>query len=123
MGSLYFSEVLSFIPCKLCWFQRILMYPLVFILFFQTTRKEYNLQPALIFSVLGVLLSAYHYMLQAEWIGNVATACSTISCGIRYINYLGFVTIPLLSFTGFSLVSIFLLLSKKKYPKKIFSKR
>lgn len=27
LGSLYLSEILGYEPCKLCWFQRILMYP------------------------------------------------------------------------------------------------
>ena len=120
MGSLYFSEVLFYIPCKLCWFQRILMYPLVFILFFQTARKDYKLFPVIIFSFFGFLLSGYHYILQFEWVGNPQTTCSTISCGIKYINFLGFITIPFLSFVAFSLITIFLLLSKSKLTKNIF---
>ena len=114
MGSLYFSEILYFQPCKLCWFQRILMYPLVLILFFQTTRKMYQIQPAVIFSITGMLLSAYHYLLQFEWIGDSETSCSTISCGIKYINFLNFITIPFLSFFAFTMITVFLFLSSSK---------
>ena len=27
LGSLFYSEIAGFEPCKLCWFQRIFMYP------------------------------------------------------------------------------------------------
>lgn len=121
MGSLYFSEILTFIPCKLCWFQRILMYPLILILFFQIIGKNYQLFPAIIFAILGFFLSGYHYMLQMEWVGNTQTACSTISCGIKYINFFGFITIPFLSFVAFSLIVLLLIMSKKKATRLIFS--
>ena len=39
-GSLYFSEVADFIPCQLCWFQRIAMYPLAVILLVAAIRKD-----------------------------------------------------------------------------------
>ncbi len=120
LGSLYISEIASYIPCKLCWFQRILMYPLTLILFFQTVRKEYKLSPAIIFSTSGLLLSLYHYLLQHELIGDSQAACSTINCGIKYINYLGFITIPFLSLVAFTMITILLFFSKKSNSKRHF---
>lgn len=114
LGSLFYSEIQAFVPCKLCWFQRILMYPLVLILFFQTMRKQYYLGPAIIFSTLGIFLALYHYLLQNGWIGDVESACSRISCGIKFVNYFGFVTIPFLSLTAFCLITILLIIGKKK---------
>ena len=118
LGSLYFSESLGFVPCKLCWFQRILMYPLFLIFLFQLIQKHYFLFPGIIFSTLGLLLSGYHYALQNEWLGNQEIACSTISCGIKYVNYYGFITIPLLAFIAFSLIIISLILGKLFQRKK-----
>ncbi len=112
LGSLYFSEVLGFMPCKLCWFQRILMYPLFLIFLFQLIQKQYCLFPGIIFSTLGWFLSAYHFALQNEWLGNQEISCSTISCGIKYVEYYGFITIPLLAFIAFSLISFSLIFGK-----------
>ena len=39
-GSLYFSEVEHFVPCRMCWFQRIFMYPLAIVLLVAAIRKD-----------------------------------------------------------------------------------
>ncbi len=60
-----FSEVLKFIPCELCWYQRIFMYPQVFLLGMAFVRKEFNIaRYTLMLSVIGGTISAYHYLIQ-----------------------------------------------------------
>ena len=110
LGSLYFSEIMGFIPCKLCWFQRILMYPIFFITISQLAYNHCRIFPSIIFSFSGMVLSSYHYALQQSWIGNQEISCSTISCGIKYINYYEFITIPFLSLVAFFLITFILLL-------------
>lgn len=120
-GSLYFSEVRGFIPCELCWYQRILMYPIFFILLIGIGRKVrdfyYYVLPL---SVTGMLTSGYHYFLQKAPIDPEATFCTT-GCTGQYINWFGFVTIPFLALTAFTLITIImsiLLINDKKANKK-----
>ena len=65
LGSLYFSEVKGYVPCPLCWYQRILMYPLAGLIAFGLLRLDTNL-PYLVlpFSILGMCVSTYHYLLE-----------------------------------------------------------
>ncbi|MFE4573647.1 disulfide oxidoreductase [Paenibacillus chitinolyticus] len=110
LGSLYFSEIMDFTPCKLCWYQRILMYPLVLILGIAATRKD-NKQViyALPFSVWGMGISLYHYLMQkTSLFKEAASKCGIVACDQDYIDWLGFITIPLLAFTAFTLITVIL---------------
>jgi disulfide bond formation protein DsbB len=118
LGSLYFSEVRNFIPCNLCWYQRILMYPLVILLFFGTLKKDRNvLIYSLPFAIIGFFISMYHYSLQKFDFMKRMYACEVGEpCDTYYINWLGFITIPFLAFLGFTLiiVSVIYILRKTK---------
>lgn len=120
LGSLYFSEVASFEPCKLCWLQRVFMYPLPIILgvaLFKKTRDVFYY--ALPLSVIGGLLALYHYILQMS--ANPLAPCSTIgfsvSCSERFFTYYGYITIPFMSLTGFVVISLLLLLTSERIKK------
>lgn len=109
VGSLYYSEVLGFIPCTYCWYQRILMYPLVIIIGVAIARKDQQVAiTTAIFSSIGTALAAYHYALQKlPLLQENAPSCGTgIPCTAQYVNYLGFITIPALSLIAFSLIFI-----------------
>jgi disulfide bond formation protein DsbB len=108
LGSLYFSEVLKFTPCDLCWFQRIFMYPQVILLGLAVIRKEYGIaRYSLSLSIIGGTISLYHYSLQKiPFFQNYAISCGRISCTGQYINWLGFITIPFLALVAFFLISI-----------------
>ncbi|WP_243291899.1 disulfide oxidoreductase [Bacillus sp. FJAT-47783] len=108
LGSLYFSEVMKFIPCDLCWYQRIFMYPLVFILGIATIRKDTNVAMySLILSAIGGAISIYHYSIQKiSFLSNNAPACGRVPCTGEYVNWFGFITIPLLALTGFTIIFI-----------------
>jgi disulfide bond formation protein DsbB len=108
LGSLYFSEILNYLPCKLCWYQRILMYPLVIILGIAAVRKDAKqVMYVLPLSVWGMGISLYHYLMQkTSWFKEAATACGPVPCDVDYINWLGFVTIPLLALIAFTLITI-----------------
>jgi disulfide bond formation protein DsbB len=108
LGSLYFSEVLKFIPCGLCWFQRIFMYPQVILLGLAVIRKEYGIaRYSLALSVIGGSISLYHYLIQkVPFFQSHAISCGRISCTGQYINWLGFITIPFLALIAFVLISV-----------------
>lgn len=106
--SLYFSDVLGYIPCNLCWYARILMYPLAIIIGIGILRRERQwLWYAAPLVVAGWFLELYHSLLQWGIVAEPVFKCvSGVPCTTKYINYLGFVTIPflgLLAFTGIGL--------------------
>lgn len=108
LGSLYFSEVRQYEPCELCWYQRILMYPLVIILGVAYAQKNARIAvTTLIFSLIGFCISAYHYSIQKfSFMQDSAPACGRVPCTGQYINYLGFITIPFLALIAFILIAI-----------------
>ena len=112
MGSLYFSEVMRFTPCTLCWFQRVLMYPLAGLIAFGILRRDHHL-PFLVlpFSLLGQGLAVYHYLLQKTTIFSQPSSCGLgVTCTSVWIDWFGIVTIPLLSVFGFMVITIGMLM-------------
>lgn len=113
-GSLFFSEVMLLPPCKLCWYQRICMYPLVLILF----PSLLNFDPKVVvyaipLALIGWLIALYHNLLYFNLIPNSLSPCMEgVSCTSVQINWFGFVTIPLMSFLAFSLILIIFLILK-----------
>jgi disulfide bond formation protein DsbB len=121
LGSLFFSEVMEFPPCVLCWYQRIAMYPLVFIFLVGSFQKanatRVFAQPLV---VTGWIISLYHNLLHFEIIPENASPClEGVSCSTVYVNWFGFITIPLLSFVAFSLLAIILVILKKNIMKNL----
>jgi disulfide bond formation protein DsbB len=108
LGSLYFSEIMDFIPCDLCWYQRILMYPLVVILGIAIYRKDYQIAfYSMILSAIGGTISIYHYAVQKiDFVGTHSASCGIVPCTGEYINWLGFITIPFLALIGFTIIFI-----------------
>ncbi|WP_100372588.1 disulfide oxidoreductase [Bacillus sp. FJAT-45037] len=107
LGSLYFSIIKQFEPCTLCWYQRILMYPLVILLLVGTLKKDAGVALySLIFSVIGILFSSYHYANQKlAAFQEVAPSCGRIPCTGQYINWFGFMTIPFLALIAFIMIA------------------
>ncbi len=107
-GSLYFSEVAGFEPCKLCWFQRIFMYPLPVILavsIFKNLKDEVK-NFVLPLSGIGGIIAVYHYYFQIT--GDPLIPCSavgfSVSCSERFFTYFGYITISWMSFSAFLLI-------------------
>ena len=117
-GSLYFSEIRYFPPCVLCWYQRICMYPLVAILAVGILRRDSNVAYYVLpLSLAGLAISIYHNLLYYNIIPESAAPCvAGISCTTVYIEWFGFITIPLLSLAGFAFLSglMFIALKRKE---------
>lgn len=108
LGSLYFSEIRGFIPCELCWYQRILMYPLVVILGIGFYKKD-RLLPLYVlpFSIVGMAVGLLHYLHQKTDFFKQAIQCTHgVPCSGQYINWLGFITIPFLSLVAFAIITV-----------------
>jgi disulfide bond formation protein DsbB len=102
VGSLFFSEVLGYPPCTLCWYQRIAMYPLAPILGIAAVRQDLSIRVyAWVLAGSGALISVYHYAVQ--WMpGLEATGCALNNpCSAVFVREFGFVSIPFMALCGF----------------------
>jgi disulfide bond formation protein DsbB len=114
-SSLYISEIIHFIPCKLCWLQRICMYPLSMILGVAAYKNDKQvLKYALPLALLGLVIAGYHYTIQ--WFPQLeVTSCVMGSpCTDRDFDYLGFITIPFMSLLSFIIISLSLIIGTKQ---------
>jgi disulfide bond formation protein DsbB len=116
LSSLYFSEILGFIPCTLCWFQRIFMYPLVFLLGMASYRNDKAIIPYLFpLTFIGAGVALFHLLEQKiPGLASVVPCKIGAPCHLDYLNLWGFVTIPLLSFLAFSFITFFIWMAWKK---------
>lgn len=107
-GSLYFSEVRDFVPCMLCWYQRILMYPLIVIIAVGILRRDRSLYwTVLPLSLAGAGVAIYHNLLQQGVVSEAIVSCRFgVPCQAKWIEWLGFITIPMMSLTAFSVIAI-----------------
>ncbi len=106
LGSLYLSEIVGFVPCELCWFQRIAMYPLVIVLGVGALRNDLEVwRTALPISAIGALISAYHVVVQRAPSLEVTECSGAVPCSAIYVTVWGFVSIPVMAGGVFVLVS------------------
>jgi disulfide bond formation protein DsbB len=106
-GSLYFSEVAHFAPCKLCWYQRIAMYPLALLLLIAALRRDSAIRRyAVPVAIVGGLLSCYHYVI--EWYPSLEGATGscdiTVSCTAPWFRQFGFISLSLMALCGFAAI-------------------
>ena len=109
VGSLIYSEVIHFVPCRLCWFQRIAMYPLSFILLVGAIRREAVVKYyALPLALVGLAVSIYHNVIQFNP-SLEGGACDPLNpCSARSIEVFGFIDIPFMAGAAFILISVLL---------------
>ena len=108
LGSLYFSEIREYEPCKLCWIQRIFMYPIAIMTTIAVIQKNAKIAvTTAVFATIGGCFSLYHYGIQKlDFLTDSAPSCGQVPCTGQYINWFGFVTIPFLALTAFVLIAI-----------------
>jgi disulfide bond formation protein DsbB len=111
LGSLFFSEIMRLPPCVLCWYQRICMYPIAVVATVGLLRQDAgSTRYAWPLALAGLAVAVYHNLLYYHLIPDSVTPCTQgVSCTSRQIEWLGVVTIPLLSLAAFVLIAIGLL--------------
>ncbi|MCR8632648.1 disulfide oxidoreductase [Paenibacillus radicis (ex Xue et al. 2023)] len=115
LGSLYFSEILGYEPCKLCWLQRICMYPQAILLGMACFKNDRRMASYLFpLSLIGGCISLYHYAEQKiPALAKLLPCTVGVPCNEDYIDWLGFITIPFLALIAFILMASFLWLQKR----------
>ena len=108
LGSLFFSEIMKLPPCVLCWYQRILMYPLLVTVLVGMLRKDSNfIYYSWPLAALGLATAVYQNLLYYHILPESISPCSEgVSCTARQIEWLGFITIPLLALVTFAIINI-----------------
>ena len=118
-GSLFFSYVMEFAPCVLCWYQRIFLFPLVVVLArglfpFDRGAVRYGLPLA----ILGWLVAAYHNLVYAGVVPESLQPCAKgVSCTEEYINLFGLLSIPALSLIAFTTLAGMLIALQRRAPR------
>ena len=116
-GSLYFSEVAHFTPCRLCWYQRICMYPLVPLLGLAAWRHDPGIRPyAATLSGIGAVIAPYHVLLERhpEWETSICELNNP--CTLKWINRFGYLTIPTMALSAFALILVLLAVARPETP-------
>jgi disulfide bond formation protein DsbB len=110
-ASLYYSEVADFVPCRLCWFQRIAMYPLVVVLLIAAIRRDARggALYALPFPIVGMGIAGYHIYIENNPEAETPGCKAGVPCSFKWIEELGFVTMPTLAITAFAAILVLLL--------------
>jgi len=111
--SLFYSEIIGYPPCELCWIQRIFLYPQLVLFGMELYKRERSIVDfSLVFATLGSITSIYHVYVENG--GTRGLACASIlpssttqvSCAVRYIYEFGYVTMPIMALT----ISLFIIL-------------
>jgi disulfide bond formation protein DsbB len=106
LGSLYYSEVAGFVPCSLCWYQRIFMYPLVPLVALALLRRDPEIWPyGITLSGVGLAIALYHITIQFQPALDVGACGTGVPCTARYLAVFGFVSIPVMASGGFFLLT------------------
>lgn len=116
--TLVYSEIFGFVPCGLCWFQRIFLYPQVVLLAVALYTKDKTVTKyGISLSVLGLIVSLYQHYLQMGGVelGACPTAAAGADCAERILFEFGFMTFPLASAAVFAfLITLYLYINKTK---------
>jgi disulfide bond formation protein DsbB len=117
LGSLYLSEVAHYPPCRLCWYQRIAVYPLVPLLAVAWWRRDRGVRPyAVALVALGLPVSLYHVVIERLPSLEGGACDPTNPCSIIWVERLGYLTIPVMAATAQALVAALLLLVRTPHP-------
>lgn len=104
LGSLYYSEVVGYVPCTLCWAQRIFMYSLAVVLTVGAVRNDFGVRAyGLALAIPGAAISIYHSWLQA-FPRQTSFCTAEAPCAERHVWELGFVSIPFMALCAFLFV-------------------
>lgn len=112
--SLYYSEIANYVPCSLCWLQRIFIYPQALLFGIALWRKDRSIFIyALPLTIIGLIIGVYHVLVQlSPGLGNCSS--TAVSCTTAYFLKFGYVSIPVMSLTAFVFLLVFALAGRRR---------
>ena len=113
-GSLYYSKVQGYVPCELCWYQRIVLYPFAVILAIAAWRRDSSIRVyAIPVLSIGVIISIYHSWIQWFPPSNGTSFCTAATpCTLKYVDEFGFVTLPFMALSAAAVIIALLSISR-----------
>jgi len=113
-GSLYYSKVQGYVPCELCWYQRIVLYPFAVILAIAAWRRDSSIRVyAIPVLCIGVVISVYHSWIQWFPPASGTSFCTTDTpCTLKYVDEFGFVTLPFMALSAMAVIIALLSISR-----------
>ncbi|MFI5265686.1 MAG: disulfide bond formation protein B [Candidatus Levyibacteriota bacterium] len=114
LSTLFLSEIAGLVPCELCWYQRVFMFPQVVILGIALLKNDTKVRvTSLALSVIGLGIAVYHILLQF-YPAFFPCTDRAISCALTQFKDFGYVTIPVMSATVFSLIILLMLFGLRR---------
>jgi len=116
LGSLTYSDIIGYDPCKLCWFQRIFIYPIALITGMAYWKKEKAIRLyAVVLAAIGGLIALYHYLLQVGIVqgGECSVVGYSAGCSARFSLNFGYISIPMMALTACAMILTFFYIQKK----------
>lgn len=121
LGSLFYSDIAGYEPCKLCWYQRVLMYPQALLYGLAILKKDKKIADyGILLSIVGAVIAGYHYLLQIGFLPSVSCGVVgySVSCSQRFVLQYGYITIPMMALSAFLLIAALLTVLKFSNKKK-----
>jgi len=104
--SLFYSNIVGFPPCELCWVQRIFLYPQLILFGMELYKRDKSIVDfSIVFAIFGSLVSMYHIYIENGGSSSLDCAATTtgtvgqVSCVTRYIYEFGYITMPMMALT------------------------
>ena len=115
LGSLYFSEIVNYVPCRLCWYQRAAMYPLAILLIVANFKKlKFTKLVAVVLALAGGSISTYHWFLERFPDLDAGVCDAKLPCSVVWFENFGFVTLSFMAFTAFFTTIVLVTLSPQE---------
>jgi disulfide bond formation protein DsbB len=114
LGSLWMSEVAGYVPCELCWFQRIAMYPLTIVLWVATWRRDAAVWLTVLpITGVGAAISVWHIAIERN--PSMSGPCDPQApCAVLWVQELGFLTLPTMALVGFVAITVLSLAARPR---------
>lgn len=113
LGSLFYSEILKYVPCTLCWYQRVFMYSLVLMSGFMFYSKKTYLDLITLFAGFGAFFSLIHYINQVIVPSILSCSGDGVDCSVVTFTSYGYITIPIMALSVFVIILLVASLMKK----------
>lgn len=113
LGSLAMSEIAGYVPCTLCWYQRIAMYPLVIVLAVAAVRRDPEVWRTVVpIAAIGTLIASWHVAIERRPALGGATCDPAAPCAIRWVEEFGLLTLPMMAGIGFVAIAVLALAAR-----------